>query len=58
MLSVLGGVDRLSPACTAERAVGGDGSVQWVVVDAELAPHPEACSYLAGLRGTVERIRP
>lgn len=36
----------------AERAVSPtDGSVSWVVIDAEYALHTQACAFLAGLRG-------
>lgn len=35
---------------TAEKAVAGDGSVYWVVVDDAYELHVEACAYLAGLR--------
>ena len=34
----------------AERAVMPDGSVSWVVVDADYRLHVEGCAFLAGLR--------
>lgn len=35
----------------AERAISGDGSTYWVVVNESFELHIEACAYLAGLRG-------
>ena len=35
----------------AERAISPDGSVSWVVVDADYRLHVQGCAFLAGLRG-------
>jgi integrase/recombinase XerD len=35
----------------ADRAISPDGSVSWVVVNADYRLHAEGCAFLAGLRG-------